>query len=318
MGSQLQWQPKQVNENLFTRVAVLPTSLVWYQTIFTGIWFGCFESDHQVQEHPVTMLTKFDPGGFFSLHGHPGGEEILVLQGDFADETGVHPPGTYMLNPEGFIHRPYSERGCLTFVKLRQHGGKSRQQIKTNIYKSSWQSGIIPQIELQLLYKQTGYPEKVWVERWQPHTTLSNVVETRGCLTFVKLRQHGGKSRQQIKTNIYKSSWQSGIIPQIELQLLYKQTGYPEKVWVERWQPHTTLSNVVETEMKEIFVIEGIWQDELGSYPTGSWLRYPPHCAYSPRSETGCLIYVKTYPVDRTRFIVGEDFQHPPETLPFT
>ncbi len=249
MGSQLQWQPKQVNENLFTRVAVLPTSLVWYQTIFTGIWFGCFESDHQVQEHPVTMLTKFDPGGFFSLHGHPGGEEILVLQGDFADETGVHPPGTYMLNPEGFIHRPYSERGCLTFVKLRQHGGKSRQQIKTNIYKSSWQSGIIPQIELQLLYQQTGYPEKVWVERWGSNTTLSNVVET---------------------------------------------------------------------EIKEIFVIEGIWQDELGSYPTGSWLRYPPNCAYSPRSETGCLIYVKTYPVDRTRFIVGEDFQHPPETLPFT
>lgn len=194
------------------------------------------------------MLTRFDPGGFFPLHGHPGGEEILVLEGHFADETGVHLPGTYMLNPEGFIHRPYSSEGCLTFVKLRQHGGKTRQQIRTNIYQSAWEPGSIPQIQLQILDQQVGYSEKVWIERWQPGTALSNLAET---------------------------------------------------------------------EMKEIFVIQGTWQDELGSYPAGSWLRYPPGCVYSPRSEAGCLIYVKTCPVDRTRFIVGEDFRHPAETPAF-
>ncbi|MDJ0559276.1 MAG: cupin domain-containing protein [Microcystis sp. M53599_WE4] len=37
----------------------------------------------------MTMLTRFYPGGFFPLHGHPGGEEILVLEGNFVDETGV-------------------------------------------------------------------------------------------------------------------------------------------------------------------------------------------------------------------------------------
>jgi anti-sigma factor ChrR (cupin superfamily) len=35
------------------------------------------------------MLTRFYPGGFFPLHGHPGGEEILVFEGNFVDETGV-------------------------------------------------------------------------------------------------------------------------------------------------------------------------------------------------------------------------------------
>ncbi|HLO48115.1 MAG TPA: cupin domain-containing protein [Kamptonema sp.] len=241
-SSELQWKPQQIHNNLFQRSAVLPTTLTWHQTTFTGIWFGCFESDDRVQEHPVTMLTRFDPGGFFPLHGHPGGEEILVLQGNFADETGVYPPGSFLLNPEGFTHRPYSDEGCLSFVKLRQYGGKNRQQVKTNIYESAWQFGVIPQIEVKPLYQQIDFPEKVWVERWQPGTALSNVVES---------------------------------------------------------------------EVKEIFVIEGIWSDELGDYPTGSWLRYPPNCPYHPSSATGCTIYVKAYPKYTTRFIVGEDFKHP-------
>jgi anti-sigma factor ChrR (cupin superfamily) len=247
MSSQLLWQPQQIHANVLDRAAVLPTSLTWHQTDFTGIWFGCFESDDTVQEHPVTMLTRFDPGGFFPLHGHPGGEEILVLQGNFVDETGVHSPGTYMLNPEGFIHRPYSEEGCLTFVKLRQHGGKTRQQVRTNIF-----DGV----------------------------------------------------------------WQPGIIPEITVQPIYQQPGYSEKVWVERWLPGAQLSNVMETEVKEIFLIEGTWSDELGNYPTGSWLRYVPNSPYSPSSETGCLIYVKTYPVTPkpSRFVVSEDFRHPDET----
>lgn len=245
VSSQLKWQPQKIHTNILTRAVVLPTALTWYQTDFTGIWFGCFESDGELQDHPVTMLTRFDPGGFFPLHGHPGGEEILVLQGNFADETGVHPPGTYMLNPEGFIHRPYSDESCLTFVKLRQHGGKNRQQVRTNIYDLSWEPGVIPQIEVKLVYEQTNFSEKVWFERWQP----------------------GAK-----------------------------------------------LSKVVESEVKEIFTIEGTWSDDWGNYPPHTWLRYPPGCSYSPSSATGCTIYVKTYPLDTTRFMVGKDFRHPFET----
>ncbi|MBD2437123.1 cupin domain-containing protein [Nostoc sp. FACHB-110] len=241
------WQPQKINHDSFSRAAVLSNSLTWYKTLHTGILFGCFESDQDVQSHPVTMLTKFEPGGFFGLHGHPGGEEILVLQGNFQDETGVHPPGTYLLNPEGFIHRPYSDEGCLTFVKLRQHGGKTRRQVRVNIFELPWQAGIIPEIKVKLLYEQMDYPEKVWIEQWQPGTALSNVVEN---------------------------------------------------------------------EVKEIFVIEGTWSDELGDYPAYSWVRYSPHCPYSPASKNGCLIYVKTYPSDNTqRFIVGEDFQFPDEQI---
>jgi anti-sigma factor ChrR (cupin superfamily) len=245
VSSRVLWKPKKIHTDLLIRSSVLSNSLIWHQTNYTGISFACFESDDEVQDHPVTMLTRFEPGGFFPLHGHPGGEEILVLEGNFQDETGVHPPGTYMLNPEGFNHLPYSDEGCLTFVKLRQHGGLTRQQVRTNIFELPWQTGTVPEIEVQPLYEQLGYPEKVWIERWQPGTQLSNIVET---------------------------------------------------------------------EVKEIFVIEGTWSDELGDYPAYSWLRYSQNCPYSPASKNGCLIYVKTYPTDTIRFIVGEDFREPWET----
>jgi anti-sigma factor ChrR (cupin superfamily) len=240
------WPIQKINQDPLIRVSVLYKSLSWYGMHCPGILLGCFESDHEVQHYPVTMLTRFEPGGFIPLHGHPGGEEILVLEGSFIDETGVYSPGTYLLNPEGFIHEPYSNEGCLSFVRLRQHGGKTRQQVKKNIFELPWEAGIIPTIEVKILYEQMGYPEKVWIERWLPGTMLSNLVET---------------------------------------------------------------------EVKEIFVIEGTWSDELGDYPTCSWVRYSPNCLYSPASKDGCLILVKTYPADyNMRFYAEKDFRYLDET----
>jgi anti-sigma factor ChrR (cupin superfamily) len=229
--SELFWQPQTINTNLLIRSVELSTKQNWYQTNSTGIWFCCFESDLEIQEHPVTMLTRFDPGGFFEHHNHVGGEEILVLRGTFRDERGTHPPGTYMLNSEGFEHQPYSDEGCLTFVKLQQYGGKNRSDVKTNIYDSPWQPSLLPQVRIKSLYQQPAYPERIWIE-----------------------------------------SWRSG----------------------------TQLSNLVEAEVKEILVIKGTLQDESMVYPADSWLRYPPGHHYNLASETGCLLYVKTYPASNS------------------
>ena len=63
---------------------------------------------------------RFAEGASFAAHDHPEGEEILVLDGVFSDERGDWPEGSYLLNPEGFQHAPFSVEGCLLFVKLRQ------------------------------------------------------------------------------------------------------------------------------------------------------------------------------------------------------
>jgi anti-sigma factor ChrR (cupin superfamily) len=66
----------------------------------------------------VTSIVRYAPGASFPAHAHPGGEEILVLEGTFADEHGVYPAGTYLRNPPGSRHHPYSPDGCVIFVKL--------------------------------------------------------------------------------------------------------------------------------------------------------------------------------------------------------
>jgi len=68
----------------------------------------------------ATSIVRYAPDSHFPRHGHPGGEEILVLDGVFEDDSGAYPAGSYMRNPPGSGHTPSSMAGCVIFVKLWQ------------------------------------------------------------------------------------------------------------------------------------------------------------------------------------------------------
>ena len=68
----------------------------------------------------ATSVVRFLPGNSFSPHTHGGGEEFLVLKGVFSDETGDYGPLSYVRNPPGSAHTPFSKDGCEIFVKLCQ------------------------------------------------------------------------------------------------------------------------------------------------------------------------------------------------------
>ena len=68
----------------------------------------------------ATSVVRYASGASFPAHKHPTGEEFLVLDGVFSDENGHYPKHTYVRNPPGSQHTPYSEKGCLMFVKLCQ------------------------------------------------------------------------------------------------------------------------------------------------------------------------------------------------------
>lgn len=68
----------------------------------------------------ATSIVRYAPGSRFPRHGHPGGEEFLVLEGVFQDESGDFPAGTYVRNPPGTGHAPASEGGCVILVMLWQ------------------------------------------------------------------------------------------------------------------------------------------------------------------------------------------------------
>ena len=63
-------------------------------------------------------LVRWAPGTKFQAHTHWGGEEIYVLEGVFSDEHGDYPAGTWLRSPHMSVHNPYSDAGCLIYVKV--------------------------------------------------------------------------------------------------------------------------------------------------------------------------------------------------------
>jgi anti-sigma factor ChrR (cupin superfamily) len=64
-----------------------------------------------------TALVDWAPGTVFQPHTHWGGEEILVLSGQFEDEHGVYPAGSWLRSPHGSAHAPRAPLGARILVK---------------------------------------------------------------------------------------------------------------------------------------------------------------------------------------------------------
>jgi anti-sigma factor ChrR (cupin superfamily) len=77
----------------------------------------------------ATSIVRYAPSSRFSVHGHELGEEFLVLEGVFSDEEGSYPASTYVRNPPGSRHTPYSDAGCVLFVKLRQFSADDSRRV---------------------------------------------------------------------------------------------------------------------------------------------------------------------------------------------
>ena len=108
----------------------------------------------------VTSVVRYDADSAFHEHGHPQGEEILVLDGVFSDEHGDYPAGTFLLNPAGFTHAPFSRDGCVLFVKLCQFPGQGRAHIAIDTSAAEWQAAA-PGVEILPLYADDAYPETI-------------------------------------------------------------------------------------------------------------------------------------------------------------
>ena len=54
---------------------------------------------------------------------------------------------------------------------------------------------------------------------------------------------------------------------------------------------------------EEFLVLDGVFQDEHGDFPAGSYVRNPPTTRHTPGSAPGCVLFVKLWqfdPADRT------------------
>lgn len=128
------------NMNFSQRVTILGGNSNWIESPSSGVRRIPLERESAESGH-VTSLVEYLPGSRFSEHDHPLGEEILVLKGTFSDEAGDYPAGTYIRNPPGTAHAPFSKEGCVIFVKLNQFQESDLERVVINTLESSWRAG---------------------------------------------------------------------------------------------------------------------------------------------------------------------------------
>ncbi|MDQ2780431.1 MAG: cupin domain-containing protein [Pseudomonadota bacterium] len=215
-------QPLQINADLTQRAVMRPADACWQPSPLAGVerWM----LDRIGGEVALaTSLVRYAPGSHFERHVHGGGEEILVLEGVFSDDSGDHPRGTYLRNPPGSAHAPWSREGCLLFVKLRQFSADDLQPVRIDTQAEPWRQGLVPG------------------------------------LSVMPLHEHHGISTALV-----------------------------------RWAPNTNFHPHLHAAGEEILVLDGVFRDEFGTYPAGSWLRSPSRSQHAPfTGSEGARIYVK-------------------------
>lgn len=74
---------------------------------------------------------------------------------------------------------------------------------------------------------------------------------------------------------------------------------------IVRYAPGSQFSEHTHTGGEEFIVLDGVFQDDYGDFPAGTYVRNPPTTAHTPGSEPGCTIFVKLWqfdPEDRNQF----------------
>lgn len=170
----------------------------------------------------ATSLVRFEPGSFFPHHVHGGGEEILVVEGSIEDEHGRYKTGTYLRDPIGSSHEPFTKEGCLLFVKLWQFSPQDVERIVIETQPGAWM--------------RAG----------------------RDGVAVLPLHEFGGESTYLIR-----------LAPGMELERNSHPAG------------------------EEILVLDGVFSDEYGDYPAGTWIRDPAGSEHTPFSKPGCTLFVK-------------------------
>ena len=74
---------------------------------------------------------------------------------------------------------------------------------------------------------------------------------------------------------------------------------------IVRYAPGSSFSAHTHTGGEEFLVLDGVFQDEHGDFPVGTYVRNPPTSSHTPGSEPGTTIFVKLWQFDmqdRTQF----------------
>ncbi|MDP2780086.1 cupin domain-containing protein [Devosia sp.] len=161
----------QLNADFNLHAAVHAAFLAWVPSPMPGVERRLLDRIG-AEVARATTIVRYAPGSCFSPHTHDGGEEFLVLDGVFQDESGDYPAGSYVRNPPTSRHTPRSAEGCIIFVKLWQFAPEDRAQVRVDTSKMQFQPvSDRPGVAEVSLFRDDR--EQVRLERWEPDSVIS-------------------------------------------------------------------------------------------------------------------------------------------------
>ncbi|HQU69521.1 MAG TPA: cupin domain-containing protein [Albidovulum sp.] len=112
--------------------------------------------------------------------------------------------------------------------------------------------------------------------------------------------------------------WVPSPMPGVDRRMLDRIGGEVARATtVVRYAPHSRFSAHVHTGGEEYLVLDGVFQDEHGDFPIGTYVRNPPGSRHTPRADNGATILVKLWqfdPSDRTQVVIPSTDRQPTAT----
>jgi anti-sigma factor ChrR (cupin superfamily) len=171
-----------INADLTQRAVVDTAALRWADSPMPGVARKMLERDGG-EVARATSLVRYAAGSRFERHVHGGGEEILVLDGIFSDENGDYPAGTYLRNPPGSSHAPFSTAGCTLFVKLRQFAADDRARLVIDTNSAAWLDGKTDAYSEMLLHQHGA--ERIYLIKWHAGKSFPRHIHRGGEEIFI-------------------------------------------------------------------------------------------------------------------------------------
>ena len=93
--------------------------------------------------------------------------------------------------------------------------------------------------------------------------------------------------------------WRASPMPGVDRRMLDRLGDEVARATtIVRYAPDSKFSSHVHTGGEEFLVLDGVFSDEHGDFPEGSYIRNPPESSHTPGSAPGTTIFVKLWQFD--------------------
>lgn len=90
--------------------------------------------------------------------------------------------------------------------------------------------------------------------------------------------------------------WKSSPAAGVDRRMLFRiGEEIARATSIVRYAPRSAFPRHTHGGGEEIVVLDGVFQDEHGDYPAGSYFRNPPGTSHVPASKDGCTIFVRLW-----------------------